>query len=518
MRWSTACTLLLLGLVAMLLPVVGRATVPLRLEVNSHHPAALDGQRHPVAAPFQTIRAALDWVQAHPDRPVEIYIRNGIYREALGTLANHRTPLRLVAEEPDRVILRGSIQWHDWQWLRNEHGLQHYRHPWPHRWGFSGNPWTAYGIELPTLAQRGEMVWRGETPLQQRLALTDLQGNDFYVDEAAGFLYVALPTGGDPTELEVTVEREALRLDNSAHITLEGLRFEHYGGTFSQALRLEGTQDITVRHCTFWGNNWGGLEMHNGDRLRIEHSRFLKNGWRGMAGVNLRDLTVKDVLVKGNNWRGGWVDFYDWDAGEKYFHLRRATFEGYRAIANQAAGLWLDTDNQQVQIRHAQLIGNAVVGLFIEAGTGPVTVEHSLIAYNYTIAPNYLQTPGIFGWAAANVTLRNNWIWENAGAQIGVRDPQPRTITPPETGEPLTVVSRDWRLEHNVIGAQNQLLLTTLRGEAFLATLTLGHNQWWSDRPQPFLLEGTPLNWTAWQDCYGDASDRFISGQAGELP
>ncbi|XFA72944.1 right-handed parallel beta-helix repeat-containing protein [Thermosynechococcaceae cyanobacterium Okahandja] len=502
---------MLVGLMAMLVPMVSTATAPVRLEVNPHHAAATDRQGQTVSHPFQTIRAALAWAEQHGDRPIEIYIHNGIYREALGTLENYRRPLRLLAETRDRVILRGSRQWLDWEWLRQQDTLQYYRHPWPHRWGTAGNPWTSYGIELPSLAQRGEMVWLAERPLRQRLALDDLKGHDFYVDEAEGLIYVALPEGVDPADLEVSVHREALRLRNSAHIALEGLRFEHYGGAFSQALRLEGSEAIQVRHCTFWGNNWGGLEMHNNSRVQIRHSRFLDNGWRGIAAVNLRDLVVEDVLVQGNNWRGAWVGFYDWDAGEKYFHLRQATFERYRAIANQAAGLWLDTDNQGVHIRHAQLIGNAVVGLFIEAGTGPVTVENSVIAYNYTVAPNYLQTPGVFGWAAANVTLRHNWILENAGPQIGVRDPQPRTITPPDTGRTLTVISKDWRLEHNYIGAHDQLLLTTLQGQPFLESLMLGHNQWWSDRPQPFLLDGTSLSWQAWQEHYGHPSDRLRS-------
>ncbi|MCH9056546.1 right-handed parallel beta-helix repeat-containing protein [Synechococcus sp. PCC 6716] len=513
MRWHPTCWALLLGLVATLFPLVSVANTPLRLEVNPRHPTANDGSLHTAAQPFGTITAALVWAHNHGDRPVEIYIHNGTYREALGTLENHRTPLRLVAQTPDRVRLRGSMQWPDWQWVSTNGAIQVYRHPWQQRWGAAGNPWTAYNIQLPALAQRGEMVWLAGAPLRQRLALAELMGHDFYVDEAQGVVYVALPEGVDPAVLEVAIHREALRLLNSAHIALVGLRFEHYGGAFSQALRIEGSQDIEVHNCTFWGNNWGGLEMHNSDRIHIRQSRFLENGWRGMAAGGIRDLAVHDVLVSGNNWRGGWAGFYDWDAGEKYFHLRRATFDRYRAIANQAAGLWLDTDNQAVAIRRSQLIGNAVVGLFIEAGTGPVTVENSVIAYNYAVAPNYLQTPGVFGWAAQAVTLRNNWIIENEGAQIGVRDPYPRRITLPDTGESVTITSKDWRLENNYIGAQQQLLLTTLRGHPFLETLTLGHNQWWSDRPQPFHLEGTPLSWQAWQQQYGSASDRFRSSE-----
>ncbi|HIK23210.1 MAG TPA: right-handed parallel beta-helix repeat-containing protein [Thermosynechococcus sp. M3746_W2019_013] len=481
----------------------------LTLEVNPADPQASDAGTGMPTTPFRTIGAALAWAQAH-DRPTEIYIHGGIYREALGTIRHRQTPLRLLAKAGDRVILRGSQRWSDWQVVSSTPNFTIYRHPWTLAWGFSGNPWTAFHIELPPVAQRGELVWWQDTPLRQRLSFLELQGNDFYVDDPEQQLYVALPAGVSPSELEVAVHREALRILDSGLISLVGLRFEHYGGTFTQAVRIERSHDIEVKDCTFWANNWGGLESHRSDRLRVERTQFLQNGWRGMAGVHLRGFTVQQVLVHGNNWRGGWAGFYDWDAGEKYFHLRGAVFDRYRAIGNQAAGLWLDTDNQNVEIRRSQFVGNAVVGLFLEAGTGPVTIEDSLIAYNYSIAPNYLQTPGIFGWAAAHVTLRRNWIWENQGAQIGVRDPSPRTVTLPETGEEVTITSQDWHLEGNWIGSHQELLLTTLKGEAFLQTLRLEDNHWWTDAPYPFRLEGENVTWLQWQERYGHPSDRWL--------
>ncbi len=520
MKWQHA----LLIVLVIVLCLMGQPRIaaipasPVILEVNPADPQASDAGEGIPTTPFRTISAALAWAEAH-DRPTDIYIHGGIYREALGTIRHRQTPLRLVAkmgDRPkgalrDRVILRGSQQWSDWQAVSTTPTFTLYRHPWTLGWGFSGNPWTAFDIELPLVAQRGELVWWQDTPLRQRLSLVELQGNDFYVDDAQQHLYVALPAGISPSELEVAVHREALRILDSGFISLVGLRFEHYGGTFTQAVRIERSHEIEIKDCTFWGNNWGGLESHQSDRLRVERTQFLQNGWRGMAGVHLQDFTVQQVLVQGNNWRGAWAGFYDWDAGDKYFHLRRAVFDRYRAIENQAAGLWLDTDNQDVVIRRSQLVGNAVVGLFLEAGTGPITVEDSLIAYNYSVAPNYLQTPGIFGWAAAHVTLRHNWIWENQGAQIGVRDPSPRTVTLPETGEEVTITSQDWHLEGNWIGSRQERLLTTLKGEPFLQTLTLQDNHWWSEAPYPFRLEGQNLTWPQWQERYGNAGDRWLT-------
>ncbi|MFN4195416.1 MAG: right-handed parallel beta-helix repeat-containing protein, partial [Thermosynechococcus sp.] len=378
MKWRS----LLLAVLAIVLigtwqpKIMAIPTSPLVLEVNPAHPQASDTPQDITQHPFRTIGAALAWAQKS-DRPTDIYIHGGIYREALGTIQQRQTPLRLIAKAGERVILRGSQQWSDWEVVSSSPEVTIYRHPWTLGWGVSGNPWTDYGVDLPLLAQRGELVWGQDHPLRQRLRFEELQGNDFYVADAEQQLYVALPAGISPNELEVAVHREALRILDSGFISLVGLRFEHYGGTFTQAVRIERSHEIEIKDCTFWANNWGGLESHQSDRLRVERTQFLQNGWRGMAGVHLRDFTVQQVLVQGNNWRGAWAGFYTWDAGDKYFHLRRAVFDRYRAIENQAAGLWLDTDNQEVYIRRSQFVGNAVVGLFLEAGTGPVTIEDS---------------------------------------------------------------------------------------------------------------------------------------------
>ena len=222
---------------------------------------------------------------------------------------------------------------------------------------------------------------------------------------------------------------------------------------------------------------------------------------RGMGGAFISDLTVNNVESKGNNWRGHLTGYYDWDAGEKYFYLRRATFTNYRAINNYAAGLWLDSDYQDIVIDQCELIGNAVTGLFIEAGPGPITVKHSIIAQNYQIAPNYLQTPGLFGWAAENVTLTNNLIAGNFGAQIGVRDLYVRSIEIPETKTTKTFMSQNWHLKNNWIMATQaqESLVTTLNAQPWLNTLQSQANRWFSLQARPFWIQAESLSFAQWQ-------------------
>lgn len=216
MKWPHA----LLILLVIVLCLMGQPRIaaipasPLTLEVNPADPQASDA-----VTPFRTIAAALAWAQAH-DRPTDIYIHGGIYREALGTIHHRQMPLRLVAQAGERVIVRGSQQWSDWQEVSSTPRFTIYRHPWTLAWGFSGNPWTNYGIELPLVAQRGELVWWRDTPLRQRLSFRELQGDDFYVDDTEQQLYVALSVGISPSELEVAVHREALRILDSGFISL----------------------------------------------------------------------------------------------------------------------------------------------------------------------------------------------------------------------------------------------------------------------------------------------------------
>lgn len=467
----------------------------------------LGSQEHP----FERIQDALDYAQAHPDIPQEIRLGPGVYRESLslrGQADREMAPLTLRAIAPGSVTLSGSQAWRDWQQEATLTKSVLYSHPWPYDWGVSGNPWEEFDIDFPEIVQRGEMAWQDTERVRQYLSFADLSQatseTGFFVDEESDRLYVRLPQALDikAALLEVTTQNRGVVMDHIQNVTLDGLIFEHYGGTFTAALAISHGQNIQIRNCIFANNNWAGLSVHRSQQVQIDHSQFHDNGLRGLGGWRIDDLTVQDVETRANNWRGAWGEFYDWDAGEKFFYLRRAHFNRYRAIANQATGLWLDTDNREVLVEHSQLVGNAVAGLFLEAGQGPITIQRCLIAQNYQIAPNYLQTPGVFGWAAQNVTLKNNLIINNDFAQVGVRDLSDRQITIPETGESQTLISKDWHLENNwIISSQtNQFLLITLNASAFLETLQEKNNYWLSPSDLPVRINDQSLTLQAWRD------------------
>ena len=73
-------------------------------------------------------------------------------------------------------------------------------------------------------------------------------------------------------------------------------------------------------------------------------------------------------------------DFYDWGMGGlKLRGLHTGTVNGFRAVGNQSQGLWFDTDNKNITITGAHLIGNKVANLQLEANPGPISVSNSSV-------------------------------------------------------------------------------------------------------------------------------------------
>ncbi len=428
------------------------------------------------------------------------YHQTGILRSSADGQGKPLPPITLTTASLGTVIFTGGEAWTDWTSTKQP-GI--YRHDWPFVWGFSGNPWLEHEIDFPLLMQRGELAWINQQRLEPGLVGTELKPGQFAIDEAHQEIRIALPEKIDPetAQVEVSTRRNGLTLDQAENILIENLIFEHYGGTFTGALNVNQSKNINIEHCQFFENNWAGLNIDHTQGITVAHSLSADNGMRGLGGAFISDLIVEQVESRGNNWRGKLAGWYDWDAREKYFYLRRARFNNYRALNNYSAGLWFDSDYQEVVIDQSQFMGNAVTGLFIEAGPGPITVKDSVIIGNYSVGDKYLQTPGLFAWAAANVTLENNVIAGNLGPQIGIRDLYIRNIKIPEKNTTETFISRNWHLKNNWIMATRaqEWLVSTLNAEAFLDSLQSQANRWFSYAPQPFGIQGQRATFAEWR-------------------
>ncbi len=498
------------------------------IHINPESVQAADTNAGTEVFPLKTIAAGLKLAAQNRNAGMatQILIYPGLYRESLRldlqpSLTDAAMTLEAVGPEP--VIISGSQVWPNWNQSQN---TDIYTHAWPFNWGLAGNPWQEYEINLAPIVQRGEMVFVNGQQMKQVLSLAELTAGSFYISEPENLIYLYPGDRLQPAAVEVAIQPAILRLSNASNLTLRGLIFEHAASAFSSAVSISNSANILIDGCQFRWNNWAGLKVSESHDVTIKNSIASHNGLKGITADHVTNLNLTDVVSSFNNWRGAWGKFYDWDAGEKYFYIHGGRFENYRAIANQAAGLWLDTDNQDIVIDHGFFAHNAVTGLFLEAGPGPITVKNSIIYNNYQVADNYLQTPGLFAWSAANVTVENNLIFGNEFAQVGVRDLYPRQVEgkPNETG---TLVSKDWIFRNNVVLATDptQKLLVTLKAQPFLESLRSDNNIWSVSTANAanqtpgqanlaFQLDQRRLSFQQWQSELGqDQESLFLDSQ-----
>jgi hypothetical protein len=489
--------------------------------------SALSSDRNPgtLSSPLKTISAGLAIATKNQAQGIstKLLILPGVYREQLEVstqLSDTKAEISLVAIAGNQsVIVSGSEVWQQW---RRGQNTQIYTHAWPFDWGFFGNVWQKeYNIDLPKIVQRGEIVFIDGKLVKQVLEFDQLEAGSFYVDQRRNLLYVYPPDGIDLNQamVEVAIRKSLLNLKGAQNFSVHGLTFQHTAGNFNAAVTIADSRNVVLEDCQLLWNNWAGMSLRISKDITVQRSLIAHNGEKGVASDRVTRLRFTDVESSYNNWRGAWGKFYDWDAGEKFFSLRDAIFTRYKAVNNLSAGLWLDTDNQNVLIDSALIANNAVVGLFLEAGTGPITLRNSIIRDNYQIGTNYLQTAGLFSWAAANVTVENNLLYGNGAAQIGIRDPSSREVKDSTTGKTVTVVSQNWQLRGNVIRNTDarQRLLLTLKAKPFLDTLVSDRNHWQAvDYTSAFQLDRQQLTFPRWQSQQNQDKDSLFTVEPGK--
>jgi hypothetical protein len=493
--------------------------------ISAQSAQASDRNPGTLASPLKTISAGLAIATKNQAQGIstKLLILPGVYREQLEVstqLSDTKAEISLVAIAGNQsVIVSGSEVWQQW---RRGQNTQIYTHTWPFDWGFFGNVWQKeYNIDLPKIVQRGEIVFIDGKLVKQVLEFDQLEAGSFYVDQRRNLLYVYPPDGIDLNQamVEVAIRKSLLNLKGAQNFSVHGLTFQHTAGNFNAAVTIADSRNVVLEDCQLLWNNWAGMSLRISKDITVQRSLIAHNGEKGVASDRVTRLRFTDVESSYNNWRGAWGKFYDWDAGEKFFSLRDAIFTRYKAVNNLSAGLWLDTDNQNVLIDSALIANNAVVGLFLEAGTGPITLRNSIIRDNYQIGTNYLQTAGLFSWAAANVTVENNLLYGNGAAQIGIRDPSSREVKDSTTGKTVTVVSQNWQLRGNVIRNTDarQRLLLTLKAKPFLDTLVSDRNHWQAvDYTSAFQLDRQQLTFPRWQSQQNQDKDSLFTVEPGK--
>jgi hypothetical protein len=194
--------------------------------------------------------------------------------------------------------------------------------------------------------------------------------------------------------------------------------------------------------------------------------------------------------------------------GFKFMLTHGATVKQYFAYNNQAQGLWFDTDNKNITVQNATLIGNKVANLQVELNIGPVSVANSTLCYGDVgvnlINSTYLSLTGnvLYGNGGATVHTQPQFYLE--GKQGG------RSFTDWETGQYHNVISSNLSFSGNVFedgGANQYVFKTYMMGSdwtPFVNTLRSNNNSWYdASKANAFAMPGKLISLSAWRAATG---------------
>jgi hypothetical protein len=477
--------------------------------VNQSDAHADDSNPGTPSLPLETISGALELAANYNDHysvPVRVIIRPGIYRESLratGEDGVSSAPLTLQGAG-DGVIVSGSDVWTGW--VSSGGGI--YTHPWPFDWGLaSADDWPEHIVsylDANPIIRRREMVFVEGAPLLQVMSLEEMETseNSFFVSEGEDQLSIHVPSDMDiaSTLVEVAVRPSLLLVGSRQNVSIQNITFQHAANGVDEgaAVVIANSANVTMIDSRVIWNNGTGLGLFEAAGISIRDTVANHNGIGGFTGFRIDGLRVLDSEASYNGWRASResdtsnldrpidTSFVDFAAGQKFFGLRHASFQGYRAVNNDAGGLWLDYDNSDVRIQDAVLSGNLTHGVMVEASQGPVWVLRSQICGNET---------GILLNSSSDVRVFGSVLEGNRLGQLVVFG-GPRVVVEHDTGDQITVQTENGVVRGNRISVdEGQLAVSTyLEGDlwsTFIGTLNSGNNLYSSPKSREiFQLPG----------------------------
>jgi hypothetical protein len=349
------------------------------------------------------------------------------------------------------------------------------------------------------------MIFINGQMLTQVLSQTAMTEGTFFVDEPAGGVYLWPAAGTDIAKSTVEVAiRPSLFTASGANLTIRGLTFQH-AATFLDggAVSVSGGSAILIEDTGYLWNNWSGLGIQDSTNVVVRRSVANHNGGRGMSDWRNKNILFEDNETSYNNWRGARAGFFDWAMGGiKNMRAHDGVWRRHKSLANQAYGLWFDSDNQNVVVEDSVLCNNRLPGLFVEASQGPTAVVRSTLCNN--------ERDGVFGSGAERVTLKNNIFYGNGFAQIELGGIEVRSgVDNWETNRTGELRDQDWTLCGNVFVSRTPNAqgpgggLVVPNWPWFLTTVNSSKNIWWNaESPAVFRVSGSrtfDLDLAGWQ-------------------
>ena len=464
--------------------------------------------------PLKTIQAAVNKANTNNQKKIgtKVIVNAGVYRETvnINPVSNQTTvPLTIQAAVTGTAIISGSNVLGSW--APDSSYSSAYSTSWHPAVGTCSLP-SGWPSGFSSIVLHTEMIFVNGVPMTQVLSHSQLRAGTFYINESTGTLSVWGPSGIDirSAKVEAATRQKTVSIVGRSNVVLRGL-------VLTQAASCINTSGATVTTSsnvlvdsvqTNW-NSWGGLSVNSSNYVTVKNSIANYNGGVGFQGCKGQNILFSFNESDYNNWRGAQAAFYDWAmGGTKFFDMRSTTVQNHFSYNNQGQGLWFDTDNKNITIDDATLVGNLGPALQIERNEGPVTLQNSHLCSN-GVGVNLLTSEQV---KIQNNVLYNNGATNKYQAQIYLAGQSGGiSITDWQTGQTYHLLTRDMSLSGNTIvdGASGQNVFGTYVNSTdfstFANTLNASSNRWYdSYASNAFkVVNGKLVSLSGWQSTVG---------------
>ena len=338
-----------------------------------------------------------------------------------------------------------------------------------------------------------------------------MKAGTFYVDEGANAIRVWPKSGTNMStaRVEAAVRSTTLNVSGKSNVVFKGMVFQHAATCINKSgANVNSSSNVVFDGVLVQWNNWGGLGINSSNYVTVKNSIASHNGGVGFGGFHDKNVLFSNNEASYNNWRGAWGGLLDWGMGGlKLMGAHTATVTGFRAVGNQAQGLWFDTDNKNITISYVHLIGNKVANLQLEANPGPVSISNSSFC-SADRGINVIDTQSIT--ASSNVFYGNG---ANSGAAFFLAgNPGGRSIVDWESHQSYFLHTKNTTLKYNKFqssGSGQNLFKTYLSSgdfSYFTANFTGTSNHWYdpSSTNKYALSGGHVTNFSGWKNAVRD--------------
>jgi parallel beta-helix repeat protein len=386
----------------------------------------------PLGSIEKAITLALQY-RSEKGKSVKVQVAKGLYREVVSITKTYDNPKNalfiLEGETAGAVTVTGSRPLSQWQPMTTVGDKTLYSTTLPDEYikkltqdggksfpdGEVPNPWQKWVKKRGGMFQNGLLKigahYYYPVPLKDTLV-----GGAFIIDYQKKKIFVRLDAKQGLEQAELAVEPTIFTMSNNNALVIRNMAFEHAGWSMRNAVSFRKIEQLLIENCLFNNNRYTGVDLHLLKNVTIYNVEMAHNGGKGGAGSwkgYLRNIILDKVKVNDNNWVNHHYAWYGWDpCGIKFSAIRQMIVRNSEFQRNYAVGFWFDNEFKDVTIDNTLIAYNFGPGIMIEASKGPITLTNCTMNNN-----DY----GVYISAAEQTTLDNCTIYDN-NFQIGAFD------------------------------------------------------------------------------------------------